>query len=58
MKSSQSPLAAIRATRATLLQMDRSLAQMEAEVRRHERVESVWRQATQEPRREVCHGRT
>jgi hypothetical protein len=53
------PLAIVKAARAYLNQLDDTLAQVEARVRSWERVESIWRQATDPPRerREVCHGK-
>lgn len=55
MKRGMTPLMAIRAMRERFPQLD-TLAQLEARVRSRERVESVWRQATDRPRKkEVCH---
>jgi len=50
MESGSSPLAVVRAARAGLQQLDESLAQAEVRLRSRERVESVWRQATDYPR--------
>lgn len=56
MESRATPLVVVRAARARLKQLDDTLALAEARIQSRERVESVWRQATDFPRerREVC----
>jgi hypothetical protein len=49
-ENGNSPLSVIRATRAELDRLDADLAEIEARIRSRERVESVWRQATDHPR--------